>query len=142
MLMIPCSENASVPYFLLKKEAVSVSYICLGSVCLFSKMVDKQKTFKPRFHQFPFSQAMWSPNRSVAYYFISDSVDENLSKFSRIQMVINTPRVDELLSSKCMTKEILLEMGYSTTMKLRTFSFSVIVGCDQGQDIETSQALA
>lgn len=85
---------------------------------------------------------MWSPNRSVAYYFISDSVDENLSKFSRIQMVINTPRVDELLSSKCMTKEILLEMGYSTTMKLRTFSFSVIVGCDQGQDIETSQALA
>lgn len=39
--MIPCSENASVPYFLLKKEAVSVSYIFLGSVCLFSKMVDK-----------------------------------------------------------------------------------------------------
>lgn len=82
---------------------------------------------------------MWSSNRSVAYYFIS--VDENLSKFSRIQMVINAPKVDELLSSKCMTKEI-LEMGYSTTMKLRTFSFFVIVGCDQGQDIETSQALA
>lgn len=103
--MIPCSQYASVHYFLLKTVAVSIFfYFCLGSLCLFSKTgVDKSKTFKS-FHQFPFSQAAWSTNRSVAYSFSSVSVDDrNLDKFSTIQIDTNAPKADDLLSSKCMT---------------------------------------